>query len=182
MRPWYPCLWLGLLIQRLVELRRSRANTKGQAGPAGDPAGFPVMVGLHMALFLVPPLESTLMTRHRRGRGVWALVLLTAAALRVWSIRSLGPQWNVRALVRADFHPVTSGPYRFIRHPNYLAVALECAALPMAAGAWRSALGLSLVNGWVLARRIRAEEALLFKDARYRSEFGSKARFIPRVL
>ncbi len=182
MRPWYPCLWLALLVQRLRELRLSYANTRGQTGPVGDRSGFPLMVGVHVALFLIPPLESTCTAPTRRGRSVWAAVLLSAAALRVWSIRSLGPQWNVRALVRDDFQPVTTGPYRFIRHPNYLAVALEFAALPMAAGAWRSALGLSLANGWVLARRIRAEEDLLLANPRYRAAFGSKARFIPGLL
>ena len=182
MRPWYPLFWLGLLLQRLTELRRSSANTKGQEGGIGDPSGFPLMVGVHVALFLLPPLESKLTRPPARSRVVWAAALLGATALRRWSIRSLGSQWNVRALIRSDFQPITAGPYRWIRHPNYLAVAAEFAALPMAAGAWRPALGLSMANGYVLARRIRAEERLLLADPGYRAQFSSKARFIPGVL
>jgi methyltransferase len=77
---------------------------------------------------------------------------------------------------------VASGPYRWIRHPNYLAVILEFAALPMGAGAWRSAAGLSLLNGAVLQDRIRAEEALLAEVPGYEELFATKSRFIPHIF
>ena len=109
-------------------------------------------------------------------------MLLGATALRVWSIRSLGPAWNVRAAVPPDIEPVTSGPYRYIRHPNYLAVILEFAAVPLVAGAWISAVVLSALNAIVLVDRISAEEGLLNESAVYRRAFAGRARFIPGVF
>ncbi len=141
------------------------------------------MVATHVGLFLLPPLEARLTSRERRRRtGAWSLLLLAAGALRLWSIHSLGDQWNVRGLVADDLRPVTIGPYRWIRHPNYLAVAIEVAAMPMALGAWRSAIGLSLANFSVLWRRIRAEERLLSERPGYSEAFARKARFIPHLL
>jgi methyltransferase len=77
---------------------------------------------------------------------------------------------------------VTSGPYRFLRHPNYLALLLEFVALPMAGGAWLSAIGLSALNGAALAVRIRAEEAQLERSPAYREAFRGKARLVPGIF
>lgn len=108
--------------------------------------------------------------------------MAAATGLRWWSIRSLGDQWNVRAVVPNNLQPVQSGPYRWIRHPNYLAVILEFAALPMAGGAWISAIGLSVLDGVVLLDRIAAEESLLFEVLAYQEAFSDKARFIPGIF
>ena len=109
-------------------------------------------------------------------------MLVAATALRIWTIRTLGDSWNARAAVPENLRPVTDGPYRYIRHPNYVAVILEFAAVPMVAGAWRSAVALSLLNAAVLSDRIAAEERLLDSSAAYRDAFAGKARFIPGVL
>jgi methyltransferase len=77
---------------------------------------------------------------------------------------------------------VTTGPYRFIRHPNYVAVILEFAALPMAGGAWLSALVLSALNGLVLWDRIRDEERLLAAVPGYEEALGGRARFLPGLF
>ncbi|MBO0685742.1 MAG: hypothetical protein J2P45_21510, partial [Candidatus Dormibacteraeota bacterium] len=108
--------------------------------------------------------------------------LAGAAALRWWCIETLGEAWNVRALVPAGLRPVTSGPYRFVRHPNYVAVALEFLALPLAGGAWASALVLSALHGLVLWDRVRDEERLLASIPGYEEAFRGRARFIPGVL
>lgn len=179
---WYWLLWWSLVTQRLRELHLSRSRARDKSGPVADPDGFPVMVATHVGLFLLPPLEARMTHPHGGRRFGWALLLLAAGALRLWSINSLGDQWNVRGLVPDDLRPITIGPYRWIRHPNYLAVALEFAALPMATGAWRSALGLSVLNGSVLWRRIRAEEKLLGERPGYSEAFAKKARFIPHIL
>ncbi len=140
------------------------------------------MVVAHLGLFFLPPLEVRL--AHRRPRWVWLWIGLLAGAtgLRWWSIRSLGDQWNVRGIVSEDLRPVSEGPYRWIRHPNYLAVILEFAALPMAGGAWATAIGLSALDGAVLFDRITAEEALLAEVPGYRKAFAGKARFIPGIF
>jgi methyltransferase len=167
--------------ERLVELRVSARNRAalGQADQA-SPSTYPLMVAVHVALFAVSAWP-------RRGRRVSrpvqvvALVGLAASAgLRVWVIRTLGAEWNVTAHVRPDAHVETGGPYRYVRHPNYVAVALEFACLPTAVGAIPEAVVLSLANVAVLVPRIRAEERLLDAIPGYRDAFRGVPRFIPR--
>jgi methyltransferase len=140
------------------------------------------MVALHVALFAAPLCELAASRRRPRAPLLWVGALVGATALRWWSIRTLGAAWNVRAVVPADLRPVTSGPYRFVRHPNYVAVALEFVALPMAGGAWVSALVLSSLNALVLGDRIREEERLLARVPGYEEAFRGRARFVPWVF
>ncbi|MGA8208347.1 MAG: isoprenylcysteine carboxylmethyltransferase family protein [Candidatus Dormiibacterota bacterium] len=182
MRRWYPVLVAALAIQRGRELQLSRRLERANPGPRAAAGTFPLMVTAHLALFVLPPLEVKLTHRRARHPGVWLGVLAAATGLRWWSIRSLGPQWNVRAAVPPDLDPVATGPYRWVRHPNYLAVMLEFMALPMAGGAMISALGLSILDGAVLLDRIRSEEALLFEAPGYAEAFAGKARFIPGIF
>jgi methyltransferase len=100
--------------------------------------------------------------------------------LRLWVIRTLGFGWNVRGRVHAGLRVVDGGPYRYVRHPNYVAVALEMAALPLAGSAPISALLLSVANVLVLVPRVRGEEALLARVPGYQERMGQKPRFIPR--
>jgi methyltransferase len=168
-------------LERLRELalsRRHEASTEGVRAASGT---YPLMVAAHLALLTLPLLEVS--NRPPRGpRWGWVAVLGAATALRIWSIRSLGAAWNVRGAVPAGLAPVVSGPYAFIRHPNYLAVALEFLALPLIAGARLSAAFLSAVNAAVLFDRIRAEERLLEASPAYRRAFAGRARFIPGLF
>ena len=171
------CAALGA--ERLAELRRSRGRHRGW--PAAAPRTYPLMVGLHLVLFTWPLARRW----HRPApptavRAAAGGALLGATALRLWAIRSLGPGWDARARVPPSLDPVRTGPYRFVRHPNYVAVALEMAALPAACGAYREALWLSLGNAAVLWPRIRGEEALLLAQPAYRAAFADVPRFLPR--
>jgi methyltransferase len=184
MRPpaWYLALIAGEGLQRLRELQLSHRHEAGLRAPQAASRSYPLMVALHVALFMVPPLEVALLGRRARVPALWVGLLGGAVALRWWSIGTLGRRWNVRALVPADLLPATEGPYRYIRHPNYLAVILEYLALPLAGGAWLSALGLSLGNGLVLFHRIREEERLLARVPGYERTFRGRARFIPGIF
>lgn len=182
MSRWYGVLVGVLALQRRRELALSRRLEAARPGPRAAARSFPLMVAVHVGLFLLPPLEVRLAHRRPRFLGLWLALLAAATGLRWWSIRSLGDQWNVRAAVPADLQPVTQGPYRWVRHPNYLAVMLEFAALPMAGGAWMSALGLSALDAVVLVDRIVAEEALLAAVPGYQDAFADKARFIPGIF
>lgn len=166
--------------QRLIELRISARNRRitGSAEQASR-STYPLMVGTHVALF-----ATSAWPRPRRrvppALEVAALLGLGAAtALRLWVIRTLGDDWNVTAHVRPAMHIETGGPYRYIRHPNYVAVALEFACLPVAVGAYREAVALSVANAAVLAPRIRAEERLLDAIPGYADAFRGVPRFIP---
>jgi methyltransferase len=175
-------LALALGVERLVELRVSARN-RAAAGTAdqASPSTYPLMVAVNVALFAVSAWP-------RRGRqiprpaAVAALVGLAAATgLRLWVIRTLGDDWNVTGHVRPGIRIETGGQYRYIRHPNYVAVALEFACLPIAVGAVPEAFLLSLGNAAVLVPRIRAEERLLDAIPGYREAFRDVPRFIPRA-
>jgi methyltransferase len=88
----------------------------------------------------------------------------------------------VRAVVPSDLRVVDRGPYRFIRHPNYLALGLEFLGLPLIGGAYVSAVGLGVANALLLRRRIHEEDALLMAIPAYRQRMGDKPRFLPRVF
>ena len=181
-----PVWYLGLLglvgIQRVRELVISRRHSIALGGTASAPRSYPAIVAAHIGLLTLPVIEIAATRRKPHPSAVWVGLLVAATGLRWWSIQSLGTAWNVRAQVAEDFKPVTTGPYRYIRHPNYLALVIEFVALPMAGGAWRSAIGLSLVNGLALWDRIRAEEEQLSRSDGYRSAFGQKARLIPGIF
>jgi methyltransferase len=102
-----------------------------------------------------------------------------ANALRVWVIATLGVHWNVRVVPSMPLGVVTSGPYRFVRHPNYVAVFVELVALPLVHGAYLTAIAGAALHVVVLQRRIRLEEATLMADAGYRAAFAHKPRFVP---
>ena len=74
---------------------------------------------------------------------------------------------------------MSDGPFRFVRHPNYVAVFVELAALPLVHGAWLTALAGSALHVLILRRRIALEEKVLLADAGYRAAMGPKPRFIP---
>jgi len=178
---WYVALLAAVAAQRLRELAISRANEAAQGGVRAAPRTYPLMVAAHVGLVTLPLLEVGWRSASR-PRWRWAAVLAGASLLRIWSIRSLGGSWNVRASVPAGLRPVETGPYAYIRHPNYLAVVLEFAAIPLVAGAWLSAVVLSALNALVLLDRIREEERLLETSPAYRQAFAKRARFIPGVF
>ena len=121
---WYAAVLAAVAAQRLRELSISARHSRSAGGTPSAPGTYPLIVAAHVALLLLPPLEVLLARRRPTARAAsgWLTVLAAATALRWWSIRSLGGSWNVRAQVPADLEPVTSGPYRFLRHPNYLAL------------------------------------------------------------
>ena len=160
-------LFTGLLalvvVQRLGELAVARRNQEWLLARGGREIGaahYPVMVVLH-TLFLV----SCLVEVWLAGRPfVPALavsmvaLLLLATGLRYWAIRSLGRRWTTRVIVLPGAPRIESGPYRYFPHPNYLAVVVEIAALPLVHTAWLTAVVFTVANAAVLAVRIRVEE------------------------
>jgi methyltransferase len=169
---------------RLLELRVSQRHRRAMidsGGRAIAEPGFAGMVILHVAVLAGAVVETLV---FRRSVPVWfgcaaALGVLAAGVLRVWAIRSLGEHWNVRVIDSTVFGVVDSGPYRFVRHPNYVAVFLELLCLPLVQGAWlTAALGCAL-HLIVLRRRILLEEAVLSASPAYRAAMGMKPRFLP---
>jgi len=179
-------LYLGLLalvaLERGVELVVSARNARLARARGGVETGqghYPVMAVFH-GLFLVACAgEVVLLRRPFPGALGWAALtaVLGAQALRYWAIATLGWRWNTRIVVLPGAAPVTAGPYRWVRHPNYVAVIAEMVALPLVHGAWLTALVFSLGNAWLLRVRIRAEEEALGEP--WRHAFAGRPRFVP---
>ena len=110
------------------------------------------------------------------------MLLIAATVLRVWTLRTIGIAWNVRIVEPKAETVVTSGPYAYIRHPNYVAVILEIAALPLFHSAWIPVIGLTLLNALVLFFRIRTEVATLMAVPAWRAAMASRARFVPGIF
>lgn len=147
--------------QRLGELALARRNTRRLLAAGGVEVGaghYPAMVALHaawlVALLLWLPADAPV-------DWGWLAVFVVLQAGRVWVIASLGRFWTTRIVTLEDAPLVRRGPYRFLRHPNYVVVAAEIVVLPLVFGAWQLALIFGALNLGVLAWRIRVEEQAL---------------------
>jgi methyltransferase len=184
----YYFLFLGLFAARkVVDQWRSARNARRlhqqrQLLPSRDRA-LPWMLIAHFAFFVLTPLEVVLLSRaFLPALGIPMIVLFVLATLlRWWSTALLGAQWSSRVLVPGDLRPVTSGPYHFIRHPNYLAVSLELLSAGLIYTAYLSTAVVAVLNLFSVVKRIRAEEEVLFQVPAYRSALGKKARLIPGI-
>jgi len=158
--------WIAIIValvtmERIAELVRARHNTRALLARGGVEVGsghYPLLVLLHGAwlatlLYAVPP--------DTVPSWGWLGVFVLLQALRIWVLASLGPYWTTRIITLPGAPLVRSGPYRFLRHPNYIVVVAEIAVLPLVFGAWRIALVFSALNLALLAWRIRLEQQAL---------------------
>lgn len=153
-------------VERLVELVLSKRHLAWSAEHGGQEFGaghYPAMVVLHSGFLLGAVVEVLVARRPFLPWLGWPMlaVLVAAQLLRWWCIRVLGSYWNTRVVVIPGAPLVTTGPYRWIRHPNYLAVVAEGVALPLVHTAWITAAVFTVLNAWLLTVRIRAENRAL---------------------
>jgi methyltransferase len=161
---WYSLLIAAIALERLAELvvaQRNRAWSTAQGGVEFGARHYPAMVTLHTGL-LAGCLVEALYRPFIPALG-WPMlaVVLCAQGLRWWCIATLGRQWNTRVIVIPGAPRVTSGPYRLLSHPNYVAVVLEGVALPLVHTAWITAIGFTVLNAALLRTRIKVENAAL---------------------
>jgi methyltransferase len=162
----YSGLVLVVALIRLAELsvaRRNGAWTLARGGVESGRGHYPFMVVLHVGLLVGCVAEVWLLDRPFLPLlGYPMLLLLVGAhALRWWCIRTLGRQWNTRIIVVPGMPLVSGGPYRWIRHPNYVAVVVEGFALPLVHTCWLTATAFTVLNIPLLTVRIRTEEEAL---------------------
>jgi len=168
---------IGVVIaQRLVELSISKRNTRRLISEGALEVGsghYPAMVVMHTLFLVSAPLEVWLLDRPLiPPLAISMLVLLVAAmVLRYWVIATLRDRWTTRIICLPGSPLIASGPYRYLKHPNYLAVVVETFALPMVHTAWLTATLFSLCNALVLRARIRVEDRALW---RYGAYFGDE--------
>ena len=161
---FYVVLIVAVSMERVGELVVSRRNLAWARSRGGREHGFghyPFMVALHTGLLVACLIEAT----HRSfvpalGWPMLAVVVL-AQALRWWCILILGPRWNTRIIVVPGLPLVDRGPYRWLHHPNYVAVVLEGIALPLVHTAWITAVVFTILNAGLLRVRISSENAAM---------------------
>jgi methyltransferase len=184
-------LFLALLVavaaMRIVELRISKKHqqdmTARGAFKAKDPV-FPCMAMLHTMVLAGAAAEVVLL--HRPFIPALAIPMLAlfifANIVRWWVIRTLGEHWNVQVMDSTKLGVITTGPFRYVRHPNYAAVFVEMIALPLIHTAWITALAGAVAHAIVLTFRLSAEERVLFADSQYAAAMRSKPRFLPGLF
>jgi methyltransferase len=184
-------LFLGLLLAvgllRLVEMRISRRHQKEMAtrGAAKvDEPKFRWMVLLHTAVLIGAALEVVFLKRPFLPwlAAPMFAIFLAANVLRWWVIRSLGAHWNVQVVDSTRLGVVTTGPFRYVRHPNYAAVFSELLALPLIHTAWITAITGAIAHIGVLAQRLSTEERVLLANPDYRAAMSGKPRFLPGLF
>ncbi len=183
--------FLALLVAvaalRLVELRISKQHQRemlGRGAAKVDEPRFRWMVALHTLVLIGAAVEVVFL--HRPFIPILAAVMfaifLAANAVRWWVIRTLGEHWNVQVVDSTRLGVVTSGPFRFVRHPNYAAVFAEMIALPLIHTAWITALVGTVAHIVVLSQRLSTEERVLFANPDYRAAMSGKPRFLPGLF
>jgi methyltransferase len=172
---------------RLVELRisgRHRRELVARGAAKVDEPRFRWMVLLHTAVLIGAAVEVVFLKRPflpALGR-VMFVIFLAANVVRWWVIRTLGDHWNVQIMDSTRLGVITTGPFRFVRHPNYAAVFAEMLALPLIHAAWVTAIAGTLAHAAVLAQRLSMEERVLFANPDYRAAMAGKPRFLPGLF
>ncbi|MFP7297905.1 isoprenylcysteine carboxyl methyltransferase family protein [Neobacillus niacini] len=175
-----------LVIQRLLELGIARRNEKWMKERGAKEFGkkhYHFIVLMHSLFFVVFFFEKV--TFSRELSSVWpmfAAVFVCAQLIRVWAISSLGHYWNTKIIVLPKVDVVRKGPYKFIKHPNYLVVSIELLVVPLMFGAYITASLFTLLNILMLSIRIPAEEEALKELTEYEGSFESCNRFLPKLL
>ena len=163
---WYLLLIGAVAVERLAEVvvaERHRSVSKERGGVEFGAEHYPAMVTLHTALLAGCLLEPVLLHRPFIPALGWPMLVIAVAAqaLRWWCITTLGYQWNTRVIVIPGAERITGGPYRFLPHPNYVAVIAEGIALPLVHTAWITALVFTILNAVLLRTRIHVENGAL---------------------
>jgi len=183
----YIVLLSAVGLGRLIEIRISRRNQRRLAarGAAKVPERhFRWMVLLHLGVLVSAGLEVVVLQRPFIPDLALAMGLLFVLAnlLRWWVMATLSEHWNVQVMDSARLGVIARGPYRWIRHPNYVAVFAELIALPLIYSAWLTALWGGIAHTWVLSRRLAVEEKVLLADPAYVATMASKPRFLPKLF
>ena len=180
-------LLAAVAAMRVFELRISKKHQRGMtargASRVKDP-NFRWMALFHTLVLVGAAAEVVFLHRPfipALGFPMIALFVL-ANFVRWWVIRTLGEHWNVQVMDSTKLGVITTGPFRYVRHPNYAAVFIEMIALPLIHTAWITALAGAIAHVGVLALRLSTEERVLFANPDYAAAMSSKPRFLPGLF
>lgn len=171
---------LMLVLQRLAELFIARKNESWMKERGAIEFGmshYPWMVAMHIGFFSILILEVTTMDRNSTSFWpFWLALFLTAQAGRIWVITTLGRFWNTKIIVLPQAEVTAKGPYKFMKHPNYLVVAGEIIAISMLFNAYVTGILFSMLNVWMMTVRIPEEEQALRNLTKYEAVFNKKLK------
>lgn len=176
----------AIVLQRLLELRISNRNAveiMARGGRKHDDNALGVVKVLQVSWWLAMVAEVWWLDRPfipLLAAGALTATL-TGQVLRYLSMRSLGWRWTLPIMTLPNQPVVDSGIYSYLRHPNWLGVILEIAALPLIHSAYFTAICFSLANALLMSKRIKAEERALSEDTNYADAFAYKPHFIPAI-
>ncbi|KMJ56094.1 isoprenylcysteine carboxyl methyltransferase [Bacillus sp. LL01] len=177
-------LFIGfVMLQRVIEVIIANQNAKWIKKKGGYEAGaehYKYIVAMHALFFVALLIEISFMgTEVVRWSIIPLIIFLITQVVRVWALSSLGRFWNTRIMILPGAKVVAKGPYRFMRHPNYVIVAMEILALPFIFQAYWTAFIFSILNVMILRIRIREEERALKEATNYEEVFKDRGRFVP---
>ncbi len=161
--------------------RRNEARLLRNGAEEVAPWVFRFMVPVYTLVFPAAVAEHLIHGRRPPPAVVASMfaLFLLAKGLKTWAILSLGDSWTMRVLLPRPLRVVSGGPYRYLRHPNYVAVLFEVTTLPLAGAAWITATAAGTVFFALLWVRVRTEEAVLLARPEYAAVMGGRRRFVP---
>ncbi len=172
---------------RIFELRVSRDHQRAMvprgAAMVAEPL-YPWLVAVHTLVLAGAALEVVVLKRPfiPALAATMFVIFLAANLVRLWVIRTLGNHWNVQVMDSTSLGVITTGPFRFVRHPNYAAVIVELMTLPLIHTAWITAIFGTVGYLAVIAKRIPLEERALLANPEYRAAMSGKPRFLPGLF
>lgn len=178
-------LFLFLILQRGIELLIARRNEKwlkARGGIEFGQAHYKLLVVMHTSFLLSLLLEVLFF--NKTVISIWPAIILLfviTQCLRIWVILSLGHFWNTKIIVLPDASMIKKGPYRWLKHPNYVIVAIEFIIIPLLFQAYITMTIFSLLNVLILSIRIPAEEKVLNRWTTYEKDFEHHSRFFPSI-
>jgi methyltransferase len=172
-----------VIIQRIGELVIAKRNERWMKEQGGVEYGKPqyvFIVAVHALFFVSFGLE--VLRQKKEISPYWTILfflfLLTQIG-RVWALLSLGKYWNTKIIVVPNATLINKGPYKFLKHPNYLIVTIEFFIIPLLYQAYGTLIAFSLLNALILMVRIPAEERALCEHTEYKEVFQNKNKFLP---
>lgn len=174
-----------IILQRLFELKVAKENEKWMKHQGGIEFGeshYRLIVAIHSLFFIFFIWEVTFFQKDVSEYWPFFLIFFIFTQMgRVWVLTSLGRYWNTKIIVVPEAKVVVKGPYRFLKHPNYVIVTLEFLIIPLFYQAYITMVLFSLLNVWVLSIRIPEEERALKQLTPYGQTFEKSHRFFPKI-
>jgi len=164
-----------------VRARRNEIRLLREGADEVAPWVFRLMAPVYTLIFPAAIAEHLVLGRRPPPLLAASMIVLFGAAkmLKLWAVLHLKDLWTMRVILPRPLRVVTGGPYRYARHPNYVAVVGEILALPLAGGAWVTAVAGGALFGAILWARVRTEETALLARPEYASAMADRGRFVP---